>query len=335
MLKILIEGNQARYEKFYPDLQVIKESQLLFCDRGTEISKMLQVGADAEILLVDAISIVKRELIEQMPKLKMIHSEGVAYNGIDLEAATERGIYVCNNKGCNAGAVAEQAIMLMLQLLRKGITGDRAVRAGQQMEMKEYSMVHGITELSECKVGLIGFGDIAKATAQRLYAFGCEVSYYSPNRKSSEIEANYHVKYEPLIELTKTCDMISIHTAVTKETEGMINQEFLNHMKKSAYLINTARGEIVDNIALRNAITTGKIAGAGLDTLAPEPMTVDNPLIDLPEEFKDRVILAPHLGGITTGSFKRAHKNMWQNVERVANGEKPINVVNIKCEKIY
>ena len=110
----------------------------------------------------------------------------------------------------------------------------------------------------------------------------------------------------------------------------MVEDTFLSKFSKPIYLINTARGEIVDNIALRNAITTGKIAGAGLDTLAPEPMTVDNPLIDLPEEFKDRVILAPHLGGITTGSFKRAHKNMWQNVERVANGEKPINVVNVK-----
>ena len=109
----------------------------------------------------------------------MIHSEGVAYDKIDLDAARERGIYVCNNKGCNAGAVAEQAIMLMLMLLRHGRTGDLAVREGRQMEVKERYMESGIRELSACRVGLVGFGDIAKATAERLAPFGCEMVYYS------------------------------------------------------------------------------------------------------------------------------------------------------------
>lgn len=106
---------------------------------------------DAEVFLVDAISTVDGDLIRRMPKLKMIHSEGVAFNGIDIQAARERGVFVCNNQGCNAGAVAEQAIFLMLSLLRRGIPGDRAVREGRQIQMKEQAMVEGITELGIAK----------------------------------------------------------------------------------------------------------------------------------------------------------------------------------------
>jgi phosphoglycerate dehydrogenase-like enzyme len=98
-------------------------------------------------------------------------------------------------------------------------------------------------------------------------------------------------------------------------------------MKPAAFIVNTARGEIVDNAALREALVAGTIAGAAFDTLYPEPTPKDHPLVDLPENCRDKVVFAPHLGGITTGSFKRAHHNMWNNVERLARGEKPLNSV--------
>ena len=165
-MKILILGGQARYEKYMPRLPFIRQQELVFLDKSTDEETILAVAGDADMLFVDAITPVKSSLIRNMHNLKLIHSEGVAYDKIDLAAAGERGIWVCNNKGCNAGAVAEQAILLMLMLLRHGLTGDRAVREGRQMEMKERCMVEGITELSVCRVGLVGFGDIAKATAE-------------------------------------------------------------------------------------------------------------------------------------------------------------------------
>ncbi|MDR3338469.1 MAG: hypothetical protein LBT16_14835, partial [Treponema sp.] len=112
-------------------------------------------GEDREIILADAIAGVSRRVIEQLPTLKMIHSEGVAYDKIDVKAAKERGVFVCNNKGCNAAAVAEQAVLLMLAWLRSMIAGDREVRLGHQIQMKERLMVEGITELGDCTVGLI------------------------------------------------------------------------------------------------------------------------------------------------------------------------------------
>ena len=327
-MKILILGAQERYEKYRPQLPFIRQQELVFWDKDTPQAQLLAHDADADILFVDAITPVTASLMAGMPKLKLVHSEGVAYDKIDLAAARERGVYVCNNKGCNAGAVAEQAIMLMLMLLRRAVSGDRAVREGRQMEVKERCMKGGIRELSDCRVGLVGFGDIAKATAERLAAFGCEVYYYTKHRRDREEEERCGVTYTTLEELAASCDIISLHCAVTEETRNMVDEDFLARMKPTAYLVNTARGELVDNQALRKALMEGKLAGAGLDTLAPEPVTADNPLVTMPSPACDRVVLAPHLGGITEASFRRSHLHMWRNAERIADGHRPDNIVN-------
>lgn len=326
-MKILILGDQARYEKYMPVLPFIRQQELVFLDKSSSLDAVLAAAPGAAILFVDAITAVPSEWIQALPQLKMIHSEGVAYDKIDLAAARERGIYVCNNKGCNAGAVAEQAIMLMLMLLRHGRTGDLAVREGRQMEVKERYMQNGIRELSACRVGLVGFGDIAKATAERLAPFGCEMVYYSKHRRDRE-EERYGVTYLSLEELTASCDIVSLHCAVNDETRGMVDQTFLTRMRRDAYLINTARGDLVDNEALRQALLDGHLAGVGLDTLAPEPVAADHPLVTLPAPVCDRVVFSPHLGGITEASFRRAHLHMWRNAERVVDGHKPDDIVN-------
>lgn len=327
-MKVLVIGNRDRYEKYMPDMEIVKRTELVFCSRDASQEELLEKAGDAEMILADAITPVSRQLMEQMPRLKAVHSEGVAYNAIDIEGARQLGIDVCNNKGANAGAVAEQAVMLMLACLRDAVKGHQAVLAGQQIQMKERKMAEGIQDLEDCRVGLIGLGDIGKATAVRLSGFGCELYYYSAHRKSREEEERYHVVYRPLEQLLETCDIVSLHMAVTPETTGMVNAAFLSHMKKNAFLINTARGELVDNEALRLALIEGKIAGAGLDTIAPEPTTADNPLVKLPPDCRAAVVYAPHLGGITAGSFRRIYRSLWSNVERIERGEKPVNIVN-------
>ena len=327
-MKIVILGAEARYRAYQPAMPFIQRQELVFLDKDSTEAEILAAGGDAEVLFVDAITAVSAALMAQLPRLRLIHSEGVAFDRIDLSAARERGIYVCNNKGCNAGAVAEQAVLLMLMLLRHALEGDEAVRAGRQMEMKERCMVEGITELSACRVGLIGFGDIAHATAERLAPFGCRLYYYTRHRRTPEEEQRCHVTYLPLEQLLAACDILSLHCAVTEETRNLVDAAFLRQVKPTAYLINTARGDLVDNEALRQALVEGRLAGAGLDTLAPEPVPADHPLATLPQEVQDRVVLAPHLGGITEASFRRAHAHMWRNVERLAAGERPDSIVN-------
>ena len=328
-MKALIIGNRDRYEKFLPtDIPIMKELELVYCSRGASDEELLAAAQDADFVAADPMTTVSGNVIRSMPNLKVIHSEGVGFNGFDLEAAGERGIYVCNCKGVNAGAVAEQAILLMLALLRSTVVGDRVEREGGQIEMKERLMFEGIRELADCKIGLVGFGDIAKATAERLYPFGCELYYYAPHRKDAETEKKFHVNYLPLENLVAQCDIVSLHLPVTEETRGMVNREFLSYMKPDALLINTARGDVVDNEALREALIEGRIGGAGLDTIYPEPTLKNNPLVDLPADCADRVIYSPHIGGITTSTFKRAHRYIWQSFEDVKNGKRPENIVN-------
>ena len=327
-MHIVVLGQEARYQAYRPAMPFLDRQTPAFLDKDSTEAEIAAASPEAEVLFVDAITPVTASLMDRLPKLRLIHSEGVAFDKIDLAAARARGIDVCNNKGCNAGAVAEQAILLMLMLLRRALEGDRAVRQGRQMEMKERSMVEGITELSACRIGLVGFGDIAQATAARLAPFGCTLCYYAPHRRSPEEEARWGVTYLPLEELAASCDIVSLHCAVTDRTRSMVDEAFLDRMKPTSYLINTSRGELVDNQALRRALVEGRIAGAGFDTLAPEPVPADHPLVDLPPEVRDRVVYSSHLGGSSGGAFAKAHLTMWTNARHILNGERPTNVVN-------
>lgn len=327
-MKLLVIGDRARTEKFLPDLPIVGETELVVVERGESDENILQEAADADAILADAISPVSAKLIDGMPNLRLIHSEGVAFNAIDCKAAAQRGIYVCNNRGVNAVAVAEQTLLLILGVLKHVVEGDAAVRAGGQIAFKEQLMVSGIEELSGMTVGLIGFGAIAREVAKRLNAFDVDVVYTKRHRLDEDEERALGVRYLERDELLATSDIVSAHVPVTSGTRGMADDAFFAQMKQGSYLINTARGEIVDNEALIRALESGRLKGAALDTVAPEPVTADNPLVTLPPELASRILLSPHIGGVTTNMFARAHRCVWENVARVARGERPVNVVN-------
>ena len=280
-MKILVIGDEKRYRGFGPAWDE-DAFQCTFCPRGSSNAELIAACPDAEVIFADAISPVDAELIAALPALKMIHSEGVAFDKIDCKAAADAGVFVCNNKGGNAPSVAEQTVLLMLELLRDSIAGHHATQAGEQIRFKESKMRDGIHELSGMTVGLVGFGDIAKATAKLLSAFGSKVYYWNRTRREAA-EVEYGVEYLPLDELCAECDIISLHLSVTPETAGLVDAAFLAKMKPTAYLVNTARGDLVDNEALRDALVNGRIAGAAFDTIAPEPTPADHPLVALPE----------------------------------------------------
>ena len=327
-MKILVFGPKARYDAYLPGFAPSLGAELVFCPLGSSPRQAAADNPDAEILFDDPVIDVDREIIGLLPNLKLIQSEGVAFNRIDLEAARERGIYVCNNKGCNADSVAEHTVMLMLMALRHGITGHNAVKAGRQMEMKERVMASSSPELGEQAVGLVGFGDIAQATARRLKPFGCKLYYYTLHRRPPQVEADFGVTYLPLEELFASCDILSLHCAVNDQTRNMVDAGLLSHAKPGAILVNTARGDLLDNQAVRKALLEGRLGGIAMDTMAPEPTPADHPLVDLPPEIADRAVYSPHLGGNTGGSFRRAHRNMWENVRRMLQGERPVHIVN-------
>lgn len=327
-MKVLVIGDEKRFRKYLPDLDIVRDTEAVVVPRGMGDAEIARAAGDADVIVADAISPVSAALMDALPSLKLVHSEGVAYNAIDVAAARERGIAVCNNAGVNAGAVAEQAVLLMLACLRHLREGDAAVRSGRQIQVKERLMVEGIHELGSCAVGLVGMGAIAQQTARLLHAFGCDLAYWNRNRRAEQFEEQLGVRYLPLEELARTCDIVSVHVPVTPETEAMVDEAFLASMKPGAVLVNTARGEIVDQHALARALQAGTIGAAGLDTLSPEPVQPDHPLAQLAGEAADRLVLSPHIGGVTAEMFERAWATIWRNIAHVAAGEPCENVVS-------
>ncbi len=246
-MKILVFGPRDRYDVYRPPFADEMPVELVFRRPDQTYVQAAQENADARIIFVDAITDVGPDVMDQLPELKMIHSEGVGYNCIDCQAARERGIYVCNNKGCNAESVAEHTIMLMLMALRFGIPGHNAVIQGQQIQMKQKAIAAHAPGLFQCAVGLVGFGDTAQATARRLASFGCKLYYYTRHRRPPQVEEDFGVTYLPLEELTAQCDIISLHCAVTDETREMVDGAFLARMKPNSILVNCGRGDLVDN----------------------------------------------------------------------------------------
>lgn len=328
ILHIGKKGNMERFTRMPDEVKAMEQADL---PMNLPVSEYLKVAEDADIIIADAMAPVPAELINAMPYLKMICSEGVAYNSFDIDAAKAKGVFVTNNAGMNAMAVAEQTLLLMVGVLRNVAQNDAKVREGLQIETKESYMANmNLYEMADFSVGLIGFGNIAKATAKLLNAYGVENIYYYKRTPLSEAEEkSLNVKYLPLDELLSKSDFVSMHTPVTSETKQMANDEFFGKMKEGSYFINTARGEVVDSYALVRALESGKIKMAGLDTVDNEPARKDHYLLNLPEETSKKILFAPHIGGITVSSFKRGYDMIWENVLRLNNGQPPYRVVNM------
>lgn len=290
----------------------------------SERDKLLATASDTELLFIDAMGVFDKELIDSMPNLKLIMSEGVGYQGVDATYAREKGIPVCNNKGVNDTGVSEVALFLMLGCLRSFSKGVEEIYSGRQIEFKKASFGTK-KELSQCTVGLIGFGDIARKTAEFCTSLGAKVVYTNRTRYK-ELEQKYNVTYLTLDELLKQSDIVSLHLAVTPQTTNLADNEFFAKMKNSAFLINTARGDLIDNEALKNALLSGEIAGAGLDVFTPEPLEKDNILLD--DRLKDKLILTPHIAGITSLTVEKIYKNIYENMQNIACQKELKNRVN-------
>jgi phosphoglycerate dehydrogenase-like enzyme len=247
------------------------------------------------------------EMIAAAPGLKLIQKIGVGVNTIDLEAAQLRGIPVCNLPGTNARAVAELTLGLMLSVLRRIPSFDRGLRAGTWTDV---GMQDGLGELGGRTVGLVGFGAIPKILAPILAAMGCRVIYTARTRVDDAVAG-----YRTLDQLLSEADVVSLHLPLVPETQHVIGAEALGRMKPGAILINTGRGGLVDPVALVAALSSGRIAGAGLDVFEVEPLPAGDPILSLPN-----VVVTPHVAWLTTGTFDRSFALAAENCRRIGSG---------------
>jgi phosphoglycerate dehydrogenase-like enzyme len=242
------------------------------------------------------------------------------YDFLNVEGARKARIPICSNGGANSVAVAEHAIMLMLAVYRKLIAFHESVARGRWH--RDVPRTVDIFELEGKTVGLVGLGNIGRQVAKRVKAFDAEVIYYDALRLNPRDEAELGVRFEPLDSLLEKADIVSLHVPLNESTRHLIDAAALARMKPKAVLINTCRGEVVDEHALIDALEHGRILGAGLDTQEKEPPRDDNPLLRLPN-----VTLTPHSAGPTVDSFRKRFRNGYSNIERVARGEAPLWII--------
>lgn len=271
---------------------------------------------------------VTSNVLNHIPSVRMIQSAGAGYDQVDVESAAALGIPVANSPGHNTGTVAELTVAMLIALQRRMLQADREIKAGRYQTIRESLFKMGLPELGETTLGLVGLGAVGRKVALVTKLLGASIIYYDVNRPSAAEEQGLKVQYKPLHELLASCGAVSLHAPLTPTTRGLMGADELARMPAGAFLVNTARGELIEPRALAEALESGHIAGAALDTLAPEPPPDNHPLLNLSPAARERLLLTPHIAGTTQGAFHRMLTGALKNLQTVAAGGPPRHVVN-------
>lgn len=273
---------------------------------------------EAEYLVGFVDPLVRDGLFSAAPNLKLIQLLSAGYDRADLEAARRAGVPIANNGGANAVAVAEHAILLMLATSRQ-LIHQHANVAGGRWRGNSIPRLH---ELNSRTLGIIGLGNIGKKTARLARGFGMTLLYYDIARLPEHEEDALGVRFRLLSELLRESDLVTLHVPLNDSTRHLIGAAELEQMQPTATIVNTSRGPVIDEAALIRALSSGAIAGAGLDVFDQEPPPADNPLFAL-----DNVVLTGHMAGPTFESNAKRLRNAFDNVQRVDRGAAPLWVI--------
>jgi len=288
---------------------------------GQEKQPLLEAVKDAQAILVRVAKLTP-EVIQAAPHLKVIGKHGVGYDNINIPAATARGVIVTNTPLANSTSVAEHALALLLAVARRIGESERDLVRGAVRAQKVYQGV----ELSGKVMGVIGLGSaglrLARMTGNGL---GMRVLGFDPYKEPWPDGIERCREVGPLL---AQADFISIHVPLTKETTNLIGRDALPKMKSTAILVNTARGGIVDEAAVADAVKAGRLAGAGLDVVVDEPLKPSHPLNGVPN-----IILTPHMAGVTEEAMMRMAQDAAEDILRVLRGERPKFPVNKELVK--
>ena len=307
------------YGKFNPELKTVLERQVakvIYNPTGNPLSsaqlRTLLPGINGYIAGLDEID---SQALEAADALKIIARYGVGVDRVDLAAAHDRGIIVSNTPGANAASVAELALGMILMLAR------HIPMAMEDLRHGEWPRIKGVT-LQNKTVGIIGLGAIGKQLAKRLSSFDCRIIAHDPYPDTAFAE-QYQVGLLEIDDLLAVSDFVSLHCPVVPETCQLVNEAFFRKIKKGAFLVNTSRGEILDEKALVKALDSGILQGAALDAFTQEPPDPSNPLLT-----HSKVICTPHLGAQTDGSTNNMGRMALEECLRVLSGGKPHYQVN-------
>jgi len=310
---------QNAWFKDEPELPI----DLRIVPRGCSTEEICKLVRDADIVLQVPVVMLSREILENMHNVKLLQFLSIGYDTVDLKAASELGITVANNPGFCAIPVAEHAIMAMLTLMRWATYSHMELVKGNWVQ---HEVEFKIGELNGKTVGVLGLGNIGTEVAKRLRGFNVRILYNKRNRIDEAMEKELGVEYSSFDRLIEESDIITIHVPLTDDTRGLIGRDEIARMKKGAILINTARGPIVDEAALAEALREERLMGAAIDV----PRYGEGELPQLINTFKGikNVLLTPHVSACSPESEVRWVKQFSENVFRVLRGEEAKFVVN-------
>ncbi len=294
-------------------IDLLAEKAEVIMAKGLDEDTLIEQVKDVDAIIIRANGTVTARLMDAAPKLKVVGRHGVGVEAIDLEAAKQRGIVVCNTPDANLESVAEQAVGFMIVLSKQILRADQALRQGRWNVRYEYIG----QELFQRTLGLVGMGRIGARVAEIChFGFHMPVIYHDVVAYP-ELEAKLSARRLPLDDVLAQADYVSLHVPLLPSTKGMIGAAQLAKMKKGAILINTSRGAVVDEAALIDALKSGHLGGAGLDVFTTEPTPSDNPLFQL-----ENVVLTPHMAAHTDDALK-AMSMVAEDVIRVLEGKEP------------
>ena len=283
----------------------------------TEPSAIVDRCRDADIVLTNKVAFSETTLAA-LPQLKMIGVTATGYNIIDVAAAAKKGIVVCNVPAYGTASVAQHTIALLLELTNQVGKHAASVAAGDWAKSADFSYtLTPITEVAGKTLGIVGWGNIGQQTARIAQALGMELLYYTPSKKE-----NAFAEWAPLPELFAKADFVSLHCPLKPDNMGFVNNDLIQVMKPGAYIINTSRGQLINEQHLADALNSGRIAGAALDVLSVEPPSPKNPLLSA-----KNCILTPHIAWISKEARVRVMATTVGNVKAFLN-KKPEHVVS-------
>lgn len=316
MAKIFIAGRVPEStKKFLQDFNISEYSE----DGVIKEEELMESVRDVDAILCPLSTPLSKKVMEQAKNVKIIANFGAGFDNIDVEAAKKHGIIVTNTPGVSTEATAELSIGLMIAVARRIVEGDQFSRT---KEFKGWSPLFFLgTELYGKTLGIVGLGNIGQAVARRAKAFGMNIIYTGPSQKPNSIEQKYGATYVRMDELLQTSDVISLHLPYKREVHHLFSQEAFQQMKPNAILVNAARGPIVDEKALINAIKKKEIRGAALDVYEFEPL--------ITEELKlmKEVVITPHIGNATIETRDAMGEIAAKNIISVLNGKQPLNPI--------
>ncbi|NNG67848.1 hydroxyacid dehydrogenase [Caldanaerobacter subterraneus] len=313
-------------EEIHPDGRKILEEKGIEIITAPDVKEetLISMVRDVEAIIVRSKAKITKGIIENAPKLKIISRTGAGVDNIDVNAATEKGILVCNLPAVNSLSVAEHTIAMILHLAKQLSLMDQAVRNGN-WEMRNSNIS---VEVEGKTLGIVGMGNIGSLVAKKCHdGLGMKIVAYDPYVKEKFKDYDYRF-VDSLEELFKESDFVTLHCPDIPETRGMITRELIYSMKPTAYLINVARGTVIDEQALIEALKEKRIAGAGLDVFQQEPPSRDNELLRL-----ENVILSPHSAALTKEATVRMAVEAVQAVIDYFEGRQPKYIYNYKMLK--